>query len=407
MKTLLLLTRSFPFDDGEEFLAAELRYVSGFDRILICPCGLGRASVPTRKLPEGIRCIRIIKKPFGKFYYLRLLFRPCVQAELWRLLLTGKCRPDRVHEMLFFLKKAEGTATGLKEAVPVSPGDSMVIYSYWLYDMAAAGAMFTDFLRMRGVKVRLISRAHGFDIHASRSKTGYLPMRQFLFQRMDRIYPCSDDGASALRREAGRFSGKIKRSYLGTEDCGLGAPSQVPFHIVTCSYLLPVKRLNLLIKALMRADFRVVWTHIGSGPLDSEIRELAAQLPPQVTAEFTGGMENRRVLEYYRTHPVSAFVNVSASEGLPVAVMEAFSFGIPAIATDVGGTHEIVSDGGNGFLIPQDFSPEQLLEAFCRLEKMTEPDYQNLCAGARKTWEEKFSAAKNYGRFYKEIGTWN
>jgi glycosyltransferase involved in cell wall biosynthesis len=118
-------------------------------------------------------------------------------------------------------------------------------------------------------------------------------------------------------------------------------------------------------------------------------------------------MENRRVLEYYRTHPVSAFVNVSASEGLPVAVMEAFSFGIPAIATDVGGTHEIVSDGGNGFLIPQDFSPEQLLEAFCRLEKMTEPDYQNLCAGARKTWEEKFSAAKNYGRFYKEIGTWN
>ena len=110
MKTLLLLTRSYPFDDGEEFLASELRHASGFDRVAVCPCGLNRSSVPTRELPEGVRCVRLSKQPLGKSCYLRFLFRPYVQAELWRLLLAGRFRPDRIHEMLFFLKKAEETA---------------------------------------------------------------------------------------------------------------------------------------------------------------------------------------------------------------------------------------------------------------------------------------------------------
>ena len=43
--------------------------------------------------------------------------------------------------------------------------------------------------------------------------------------------------------------------------------------------------------------------------------------------------------------------------------MEAQSYGIPAIATDVGGTHEIVYDGVNGLLLKKDFSDEELLKA--------------------------------------------
>lgn len=42
---------------------------------------------------------------------------------------------------------------------------------------------------------------------------------------------------------------------------------------------------------------------------------------------------------------------MSLSEGIPVSIMEAISFGIPIIATNVGGNAEIVNDE-TGVLIP-------------------------------------------------------
>jgi glycosyltransferase involved in cell wall biosynthesis len=47
----------------------------------------------------------------------------------------------------------------------------------------------------------------------------------------------------------------------------------------------------------------------------------------------------------------SVFVNPSYSEGLPTSVMEAAALGLPIVATDVGGTRELIADGESGFII--------------------------------------------------------
>lgn len=356
MKLLLVLTNTFPYGTGEDFLSAELKRISGFDRIMICPCSPKAGSVQTKPLPDGVECAVLPRENLGRTAYAKLLFCSSVQAELLRLLREGRLSPARAHELLYFAKHAEEIYAALKRSVSVQLSDSVVIYSYWLYDAAAAGALYAAWLRKRGVDVRQISRAHGFDIHSERAQNGYLPMRAYLFRHLDRIFPCSDDGAAVLKREAGPFASKITRSYLGTEDCGIGARNREPFHLVSCSYMVPVKRLHLIAEALKLADFPVDWTHIGSGPLEQSIRELAGQFPANVTAEFTGQRDNREILDYYKKTPVSVFVNVSSSEGIPVSVMEACSFGVPVIATDVGGTKEIILSGVNGFLLPVDFS---------------------------------------------------
>ena len=174
--------------------------------------------------------------------------------------------------------------------------------------------------------------------------------------------------------------------------------------MVSCSYVVEVKRLHLIAEALQKADFPVRWTHIGTGPLSKELIRRASSLPPNVTAEFPGWMDNASVMEYYSSQKVSAFVNVSASEGIAVSIMEACSFGFPVIATDVGGTGEIVSDRVNGFLLPADFTPEQFLEKLRALRSMNEREYTRLCSASRKIWEEKFDAARNYREFYDRIG---
>jgi glycosyltransferase involved in cell wall biosynthesis len=59
-------------------------------------------------------------------------------------------------------------------------------------------------------------------------------------------------------------------------------------------------------------------------------------------------------------------VRPSLSEGLPLVALEAMAAGLPVIATDVGGTREVVKDGETGYLLqPNDVAG--LADRICRL----------------------------------------
>ena len=70
-------------------------------------------------------------------------------------------------------------------------------------------------------------------------------------------------------------------------------------------------------------------------------------------------MSNQQIIDFYAKTPLDLFINVSESEGIPVSIMEAMSFGIPAIATNVGGTNEIVNQK-NGYLIDSESTSEEI-----------------------------------------------
>ena len=112
--------------------------------------------------------------------------------------------------------------------------------------------------------------------------------------------------------------------------------------------------------------------HYGDGPQLEEARA-ACSLLTHSTAKFAGALPNDALLGEYAAKHFDVFVNVSSSEGLPLSIMEACGFGIPVIATDVGGTHEIVSDGVNGFLLPSDCGPEDVAAAIKRFVFLGKP----------------------------------
>ena len=79
--------------------------------------------------------------------------------------------------------------------------------------------------------------------------------------------------------------------------------------------------------------------------------------------------------------------------------MEAFSLGIPVIATDVGGVKEIVDDHKNGLLLADDITSSEICSALEEIMKLSDEDYQEYRVEARRTWEKNWNSDNNYRNF--------
>jgi glycosyltransferase involved in cell wall biosynthesis len=128
----------------------------------------------------------------------------------------------------------------------------------------------------------------------------------------------------------------------------LGIPDSAPV-LGTVGRLTEVKQQHLLIRAFARVRERVPKAHlilVGDGPLMGELRSLASQLGVGSVTHLVG----------YRPEPqrylplLDVFALTSSSEGIPQALLEASSAGIPAVASRVGGVPEVIDDGRTGLL---------------------------------------------------------
>ncbi|RLC64495.1 MAG: glycosyl transferase family 1, partial [Chloroflexi bacterium] len=104
---------------------------------------------------------------------------------------------------------------------------------------------------------------------------------------------------------------------------------------------------------------------IGDGSYKPALERLA-QSVDRGNILFLGQKKQREIAELLSITDI--FVNPSYSEGLPTSVLEAGVAGLPIVATDVGGTKEIIEDGKSGFLIPPT-NTKALKETICQLIK--------------------------------------
>lgn len=95
--------------------------------------------------------------------------------------------------------------------------------------------------------------------------------------------------------------------------------------------------------------------------------------------------------DFYRNNSVTWFISVSLHEGTPLSIIEAISFGIPAIATDAGATSEIVNPT-NGYVLPLEITADRLAELISSDRSDT---YHSKRTNAYATWKERFNAEKN------------
>ena len=126
---------------------------------------------------------------------------------------------------------------------------------------------------------------------------------------------------------------------------------------------------------------------VGDGPYRATLKNLAHQSTGSRDILFLGQKNQAELIDILSATDV--FVNPSYSEGLPTSVMEAASIGLPIIATDVGGTREIIADYKTGILIKA-ADTGQLEQKLRELLTNTELR-KELGANARISVEQKFN----------------
>ncbi|MGA3095363.1 MAG: glycosyltransferase [Bryobacteraceae bacterium] len=137
----------------------------------------------------------------------------------------------------------------------------------------------------------------------------------------------------------------------------------------------------------------------GEGPQEAELRALARELA--VDARFLGRVDDMPAL----MNAADALALSSVVEGLPMALLEGASSGLPAVATGAGGVREAILDGQTGFVSPPG-DPAALADAMSRLADLSPDARARMGRAARAHAVACFDlkrVAATWDRAYREL----
>jgi glycosyltransferase involved in cell wall biosynthesis len=404
-RTLILLTKQFPFLQKEQYVAHELKYLAAaFEKVFIYPHDyFGSEQQVSFDLPPNVQVINLNRsiQPAPKVEVVRSLAGALFYE--YRHTYDRSWLTRDIKRLISIYAAQYALGNGLVRWMSENNIDrsSAVFYSYWFSNAALCLAI----LKRRNLIPSFVSRAHSLDLY--HEDWGLInevilipPFRHFKQRYVETIYTISDHGTKYLKQKFPSLS--VKTAYLGVDDYGLnpGKDSDVPV-IVTCSGFDENKRLHLLGRSLSRINKRVKWIHFGDGALREEA--VNSVNSPQVEFIIKGQTSNSDIRRFYAENHIDLFVNVSLVEGLPVTIMEALSHGIPVLATSVNGTPEAVREGFNGFLLPSGFTDHDI-DAVLSDALHNHHALHNMRIASRQLYENAFCAASNYQDFAAQIG---
>ena len=223
---------------------------------------------------------------------------------------------------------------------------------------------------------------HGMDVQRRETERGYEAKLRRLLQSVPLVLVRSQSIADRLMK-LGCESQKIRINRAGIPLGQFPFRQRVPavdgaWLFVQACRLVPKKGLptaliafDRFLKAFPKAKFIIA----GDGPMRGELTKLVNELGIQSAVTFAGFLSQPELYELYVNahvflHP-SELPPDSNQEGVPNSMLEAMATGLPVVATNHGGIPEAVTDGINGFLVPER-DDKGLADAMVKL--VSEPD---------------------------------
>jgi colanic acid/amylovoran biosynthesis glycosyltransferase len=404
MRVLYLFSEYYPYGDESmsehAFINNEIRYLSQkFDKVVVVPSLLLGSLQPVKSfevdpslggIMGNASKLKIVAHALAnKFFYREMISKP---VSFWN--------PAKLKRLVYFTGRAGLVKKWLEQKLNQSifPQNTL-FYTFWLTEVTLG------LVRVKGVQV--ISRAHGHDLYEE--YYGYIPCFGFILKLLHRLYLVSKPAVNYLTDKYPGCSTKLERRYLGVKKAlGVSDFSKDGLvRIVSCSYLIKRKRVDLLVRGLQEFvnthQRPVLWIHFGDGPEFERIQSMVSNMRDELfNYELKGNTANKDILNYYQNNPVEIFIHLSESEGgVPVAIQEAQAHGIPVIGTSAGGIPEIVNKDV-GVLLDENPKPAEIAYAIHYIVSDT-ARFHRMRENSVRNWRNNFNEEVNFKQFADEI----
>ena len=243
--------------------------------------------------------------------------------------------------------------------------DIDIIHAHYVLTHSTAAILARDMLMSKNKLVKVVSTAHGTDIHMF----GHNPSLSGLIEHS--LF-CSDSityVCNYLKKEAetlfprlknkghviNNFVNDVKFRPTESESARIATRkilgiNEEDFIVYNASNYRNIKNLNLFLELatllLDNGANDVRFLLLGSGPGERKLRESVSDKNLGDYFIFAGAVEN--VVPYINASDMA--LQSSLKEAMSLMLLEAMSCGLPIAAFDVGGNPEIITHGKNGYL---------------------------------------------------------
>lgn len=409
---LFISTETYPYDDTEKtFIQTELiELLKEFDVYFLShKCDEEefvydidadfKGKITAINFRVKLNWIKVIK------YSLMYLFDRDGIKEIQTIIKEKKRIFFRIYQSMGFYALAMENYRLLKKKNIIPKDETVIYYSYWYtfytYSMTKYKRKYPN--------LKIVTRTHRFDLYDEAYRGRRQPFKMTMDSNIDKVIFISNQGKRYyLNRYLLKDGKKYSVNLIGTlkpDDIAILQTEKTKdtFRLVSCSAIIPVKRIEFIIHALSMLEENVEWIHFGDGSENQNIMLLAKQLlsnKNNIKYTLHGYIRNEEIHKYYQTNYVDCFISTSLSEGLPVSIQEAISFGIPIIATDVGGVAELFEN--NGILLSANPKPEEIADAIKRVIHIEKNIYLRWRENSTNIWKQKYNAKEN-SRIFVEM----
>ena len=228
---------------------------------------------------------------------------------------------------------------------------------------------------LRECPVPVIVSFHGSDVAGSMASAAYAEARKELFSLASAV-PCRSTHLAERVAELGCPREKLCLMRTILPEIPVHAPRKPPsdgvWRFIQAARLVPKKGLATALQAFAVFAEKHPWstfTIAGEGPMEDELRALAARLGIDDRVEFPGFLSQEALGNLFSLSHVFVHPSETANrdvEGIPNAMLEAMAWGLPVVTTRHGGIPEVITDGENGLLC-EEGSVQDTAKAMLRL----------------------------------------
>jgi len=408
MKKIVFFTDGFPYDPGEtSFIYNELCELAKHFEITII-------SYTRAQFADSESCVKLPENVSSKKYVINPIGRKDIIIQLPSIVASKAYKNECAFikgesdyrlmkkEVLVYMARTFLLKKWIEKNIDIDSTD--IFYTYWNTYATLAIAMLKEYRP----SIRLVTRMHGYDLYDERTRYGRQYFKSYIDGKVNKICFIAEHGMEFYKSRYG----SVNDNRYVISRIGVQAAGNIPiksndemakkrYTIASCSSVIPLKRVELIVNALEQIDeINVKWIHIGSGSEFDTISKLCRERlvgKENIEYELKGYMDNSSVREFYDREYIDFFITTSSTEGSPVSIQEALAYGMVIIGTNVGEVPKLVE--GNGILLDTNPKPEEISNSIMDLCKREDYELISLRKKAFEKWQMNYDATKNAKQF--------